>query len=133
MRFEQLVVFILGPLAGYLLGSIPFALVIGLANGVDIRKVGSRNIGATNLGRTLGTRFFMHAFLLDAAKGMLPTLALALLVHSWNNHPGQPHLGGDGQAIEIRDGERLDVARKGDHPPFEIPLDISDVARAASI
>lgn len=100
MRFEHIVVFIIGPLAGYLLGSIPFALLIGLANGVDIRKVGSGNIGATNLGRTLGSHFFMHAFLLDAAKGLVPTLAIALLVRSWNNHPGHPHLGGDGGSVQ---------------------------------
>ena len=100
MRFEQIVVFIIGPVAGYLLGSIPFALLIGLANGVDIRTVGSKNIGATNLGRTLGSRFFLHAFLLDAAKGLLPTLAIALLVRSWNKHPGEPHFGGDGSSIQ---------------------------------
>jgi glycerol-3-phosphate acyltransferase PlsY len=85
MPIEQLAVYVIGPVVGYLLGSIPFALVIGLAHGVDIRTVGSRNIGATNLGRTLGKRYFLHAFLLDAGKGFVPTLAIALLVQRWNS------------------------------------------------
>jgi glycerol-3-phosphate acyltransferase PlsY len=46
---------------------------------VDIRTVGSKNIGATNLGRTLGKKYFWMAFLLDAAKGFLPVLGVALL------------------------------------------------------
>jgi len=83
MRIEQVILYLLGPAAGYLLGSIPFGFVIGLANGVDIRKVGSGNIGATNLGRALGRRFFFYAFLLDAAKGLLPVLAISLLAQSW--------------------------------------------------
>ena len=57
-----------------LVGSIPFALLIGLARGVDIRGVGSRNPGATNLGRALGVRYFFLAFVLDAAKGLAPSL-----------------------------------------------------------
>lgn len=64
---------------GFLLGSIPFALLIGLARGVDIRKVGSRNPGATNLGRALGLRWFLLCFVLDAAKGFAPTLAYGML------------------------------------------------------
>jgi hypothetical protein len=60
---------------GFLLGSIPFALLIGLARGTDIRTVGSRNPGATNLGRHLGFRWFAVCFVLDAAKGLAPTLA----------------------------------------------------------
>ena len=63
-------------LAGsYLLGSIPFGLLIGKAYGVDIREQGSGNIGATNLGRALGKRWAVAAFLLDFSKGILPTLA----------------------------------------------------------
>ncbi|USO00025.1 MAG: glycerol-3-phosphate acyltransferase [Phycisphaeraceae bacterium] len=60
-------------LGGFLLGSIPFALLIGLARGVDIRTVGSKNPGATNLGRTIGFRWFVLCFLLDAGKGFAPT------------------------------------------------------------
>jgi glycerol-3-phosphate acyltransferase PlsY len=71
------------PVAGYLLGSVPFAFVIGKAKGVDIRTVGSKNVGATNLGRTLGKKYFWQAFLLDAAKGFLPVLVIALLVRYW--------------------------------------------------
>ena len=65
-------------LAGLLAGSIPFALLIGLARGVDIRTQGSGNVGATNLGRALGFRYFLACFVLDAAKGLGPTLAFGL-------------------------------------------------------
>ncbi len=62
-------------LAGaYLLGSVPFGLLIGKAHGVDIREQGSGNIGATNLGRALGKRWAFVAFLFDFAKGILPIL-----------------------------------------------------------
>jgi glycerol-3-phosphate acyltransferase PlsY len=83
MTLEQSILYVLFPLAGYLLGSVPFAWIIGKAHGVDIRTVGSKNIGATNLGRTLGKKFFWYAFLLDAAKGFLPTLAAAMVVRRW--------------------------------------------------
>lgn len=62
----------------FLLGSIPFALLIGLAKGTDIRTVGSNNPGATNLGRHFGFKWFALCFLLDAGKGLAPTLAFGL-------------------------------------------------------
>jgi len=58
----------------FLAGSIPFGFLIGRANGIDIRTHGSGNIGATNLGRALGMRFFYMCFALDLTKGMMPTL-----------------------------------------------------------
>lgn len=58
----------------FLCGSIPFSLLIGLAKGVDIRKVGSGNVGATNLGRALGKKFFFLGFFLDMLKGLAPVL-----------------------------------------------------------
>jgi len=58
----------------YLIGAIPFGLLIARAHGVDIRKVGSGNIGATNVGRTLGRKWGILAFLLDVLKGLIPTL-----------------------------------------------------------
>src|SRR6185295_18758474 len=85
MTSEQIIMYIVFPAVGYLLGSIPFAWVIGKSRGVDIRTVGSKNVGATNLGRTLGKRFFWMAFLLDAAKGFVPVLAASLvLTHGVN-------------------------------------------------
>jgi len=60
---------------GYLFGSIPFGLLIGLVRGVDIRRHGSGNIGATNAGRLLGRKFFFIALILDLLKGLIPTAA----------------------------------------------------------
>ena len=72
----------------YLLGSIPFGLLLGRAvAGIDIRAVGSGNIGATNVGRTLGFRWFAVVFALDFAKGLLPTLVLPWLLEKLG-HPG---------------------------------------------
>ncbi|NUQ68574.1 MAG: glycerol-3-phosphate 1-O-acyltransferase PlsY [Phycisphaerales bacterium] len=58
----------------FLSGSIPFGLLIGRAKGIDVRKAGSGNIGATNVGRILGKRYFFLCFGLDLLKGLLPTL-----------------------------------------------------------
>ncbi len=63
----------------YLVGGIPFGFLIARAKGVDIRKHGSGNIGATNVGRVLGRRFFVLCFILDMLKGLLPTLAFGLI------------------------------------------------------
>ncbi len=65
----------------YVLGSIPFGLIVGLSRGVDPRAAGSGNIGATNVGRLLGGRFFALVFTLDLLKGLLPTLAASWIVH----------------------------------------------------
>jgi glycerol-3-phosphate acyltransferase PlsY len=85
----------------YLVGSIPFALLAGkLLKGVDIRRVGSGNVGATNALRALGPGPSFVVLLLDFAKGALPTwmawqltgsLAVAILAamaaiagHNWS-------------------------------------------------
>lgn len=60
--------------AAFLAGTIPFGLLIARAKGVDIRKVGSGNIGATNVGRALGRRYFFLCFGLDFLKGFVPVL-----------------------------------------------------------
>lgn len=63
-------------LAGaYLVGGIPFGYLIGRMRGVDVRTVGSKNIGATNVFRTVGKKWGFLAFALDVSKGLLPTLA----------------------------------------------------------
>lgn len=69
----------LGWLIGaYLLGSVPFGLLIGLARGVDIRDEGSGNVGATNAGRVLGKGWGLLCFALDVFKGLGPTLGYGL-------------------------------------------------------
>ncbi|MBO4667933.1 MAG: glycerol-3-phosphate 1-O-acyltransferase PlsY [Bacilli bacterium] len=55
----------------YLIGSIPFGLIICKLKGIDVRKVGSGNIGATNVKRALDIRYSAATFILDACKGAL--------------------------------------------------------------
>ena len=62
-------------IAAYLIGSIPFGYLIGRMRGVDVRTVGSKNIGATNVFRTVGKSWGLLAFLCDFLKGFLPTMA----------------------------------------------------------
>jgi acyl-phosphate glycerol 3-phosphate acyltransferase len=57
----------------YLVGSIPFGYLIGRLKGIDLFKAGSGNIGATNVGRTLGRKYGLLVFALDFLKGALPT------------------------------------------------------------
>jgi glycerol-3-phosphate acyltransferase PlsY len=68
-------------IASYLLGAVPFGLLIAGAHGIDIRKVGSGNIGATNLSRALGKKWAYLCFVLDLAKGLLPTVAAGFLLN----------------------------------------------------
>ena len=60
----------------YLSGSIPFAAFAGKLRGVDLRKQGSGNLGATNVFRVLGWKIGLLVFLADALKGALPVLYL---------------------------------------------------------
>ncbi len=75
-----------GLVVAYLCGSVPFGLLIARARGVDVRQVGSGNIGATNVARTLGKRTGALVLFLDALKGLAPVLAARLL---W---PARPEL-----------------------------------------
>ncbi|HOO97185.1 MAG TPA: glycerol-3-phosphate 1-O-acyltransferase PlsY [Caldisericia bacterium] len=71
-------------IAGYLVGSIPFGLIIGKLFGVDVRDHGSGNIGATNVSRTVGIIPGALSFVLDMAKGSVPVfLALYLGFEPW--------------------------------------------------
>lgn len=58
-------------LLAYLIGSIPTGYLAAKIAGIDIRKVGSGNVGATNVTRTLGKRFGYPVFLLDCGKGIV--------------------------------------------------------------
>lgn len=66
-------------LASYLLGAVPFALIAGRLKGVDIRKRGSGNLGATNAIRVLGKPVGLTVFVLDFLKGLVPVLAAGSL------------------------------------------------------
>lgn len=66
------------PLA-YVIGATPFGFLAGKAKGIDIRRHGSGNIGATNVLRTLGKPIGFSVLALDILKGMLPVLTALLL------------------------------------------------------
>lgn len=72
----------------YLVGSLPFGfLVARVFKGMDIRTQGSGNIGATNVARTLGAKWGILVFLLDAIKGFLPVWLLPRLLLSAAEFP----------------------------------------------
>ncbi len=66
-------------IAAYLLGSTPFGYIVAKAKGVDIRTVGSGNIGATNVFRSVSKGWGIFTFACDFLKGLLPVLLLPLL------------------------------------------------------
>ena len=69
---------------GYLLGSIPWGYLISKAKRIDIRKVGSGNIGGTNVLRILGLKWAALVSILDVIKGVIPVyLAINFLVSDW--------------------------------------------------
>jgi glycerol-3-phosphate acyltransferase PlsY len=79
----------------FLAGSVPFAWITTKAvKGIDLRSVGSGNVGATNASRVLGRRWFLFVFILDAAKGALPVLLAPMLT--------DPMLVEDGPAAPAR-------------------------------
>ncbi len=66
--------------AAYLIGAVPSGYLIGRAAGVDIRTVGSRNIGATNVFRCVGKGWGIFTFVLDVLKGFVPAFLFPLLL-----------------------------------------------------
>ena len=62
------------PIVAYLVGSIPFGVLIARSKGIDIRRHGSGNVGATNVFRIVGKGFGVSCLLLDFLKGFLPVL-----------------------------------------------------------
>ena len=71
-------------LAAYLVAAIPFGVLLGRVGGVDVRRVGSGNIGATNVLRHRGILAGLATLLLDAAKGAAGVaLALRIEPQGW--------------------------------------------------
>ena len=69
---EKTIVWLAWIVGAYLIGAIPFGFLIGKMRGVDVRTVGSKNIGATNVYRTVGHVWGFLAFFCDFLKGFLP-------------------------------------------------------------
>ncbi|PID41075.1 MAG: acyl-phosphate glycerol 3-phosphate acyltransferase [Proteobacteria bacterium] len=67
------------PVISYLVGAIPFGLVVGKLAGIDIRTGGSGNIGATNVSRLLGKKCGLITLVLDCLKGFLPIYLASIL------------------------------------------------------
>lgn len=74
-------------IGAYLLGGVPFGLLIAKSKGIDLFKVGSGNIGATNVWRALGPKWGLFVFLLDLGKGLVPSAVARQCV------PGGPQVG----------------------------------------
>lgn len=74
-------------LPAYLLGSVPFGLMVARTCGIDPRKAGSGNIGATNVGRLLGGKFFAIVFTLDLLKSLIPMVAASLVLRVYVGDP----------------------------------------------
>ena len=67
-------VYVLAFISSYLLGGIPFGFIVAKAKGINIREVGSGNIGATNVFRAVGKKEGIFVFLMDFLKGLIPVL-----------------------------------------------------------
>lgn len=72
-------------LAAFLSGSIPFGLLIARAKGIDIRQHGSKNIGATNVGRVIGRKWGLICLGLDALKAFVPVAACGRWSGLWGS------------------------------------------------
>ncbi|HEX3889809.1 MAG TPA: glycerol-3-phosphate 1-O-acyltransferase PlsY [Verrucomicrobiae bacterium] len=75
--------YIIVAVAAYLLGSIPTGFLVAKARGIDIQKVGSGNIGATNAMRVLGKPTGIFVLLADAVKGYVACALIPPLVFNW--------------------------------------------------
>jgi glycerol-3-phosphate acyltransferase PlsY len=81
---DGLLIFLLACIAAYLLGSLPVGFLIARVRGVDIRLVGSGNIGATNIFRSLGRKLGVVVGFLDICKGFIPAfLARHYYTQDW--------------------------------------------------
>lgn len=70
----------LAVIPAYLLGSIPFGVIIAKAHGKDLRIIGSGNIGATNVARAMGRKWAYFCFVLDVLKGLVPMLVVRAFI-----------------------------------------------------
>ncbi len=69
----------------FLLGGMPFGLWVGKLHRLDVRAIGSGNVGAMNVGRILGRKWFFVVFLLDLLKGLFPTIIGGIAILSFSD------------------------------------------------
>jgi len=93
MMQDPVILLIVLPPAAYVVGSTPFGVLIARAHGVDIRSLGSGNVGATNVGRVVGPAWGCLCFLLDVAKGLGPVLAAGVILRRLDGFPTRLHQG----------------------------------------
>lgn len=87
---NDVAIFVLVIAASYLLGAVPWGLLIGRwSRGVDVRQTGSGNIGSSNVLRTAGARAAVLALALDVAKGAVPVLAARVIADAVGFTSGQ--------------------------------------------
>jgi glycerol-3-phosphate acyltransferase PlsY len=95
------------PLLAFLMGSIPFGLLMAKSRGIDIRAHGSGNIGATNVLRVMGKKFGIPCLLLDMLKGFIP-VAIAVNLIQITGRPVQVPLGlPDAWVMKLAAGDAL--------------------------
>lgn len=90
---DPIVLLIVLPIASYVVGSTPFGVILARAHGVDLRRRGSGNVGATNVGRSVGRGWGYLCFLLDVAKGLVPVLCAGALLRRLDGFPTAAHQG----------------------------------------
>jgi glycerol-3-phosphate acyltransferase PlsY len=91
MTGKAILLMVVLPLVGYVIGATPFGVLIARGRGVNLRKVGSGNVGATNVGRALGRKWGYVCFFLDVAKGLAPTLITGVLLRREGDFPTLTH------------------------------------------
>lgn len=96
----------------YLLGAVPFGLLLARSRGVDIRKVGSGNIGATNVWRNLGRNWGLATFALDVLKGYVPAAVFPAVAAWWLGYAGDSGLLGLGCGVAAIVGHNWPVYLK---------------------
>jgi glycerol-3-phosphate acyltransferase PlsY len=79
----------MGFIFGFIPGAIPFGFLAGRGRGIDLRTLGSGNIGFTNVIRVMGWQYGVPVLVLDTAKGFLPVFYAAALVHATASGPSE--------------------------------------------
>lgn len=84
---NPIILLVVFPLVGYLIGSTPFGVLLARSKGINLRQVGSGNVGATNVSRALGKRWGYFCFVLDVLKGFVPVMLAGMLVNTGEGLP----------------------------------------------